>query len=58
VIALEPLTVNPAGIAVAQGADAVVMVVETGLAQVSTARRVMETIGRAHFVGCVMVPPT
>jgi hypothetical protein len=57
VIALEPLSSNPRGIAVAKAADAVVLVVEAGTADLASARRTVEKIGRQHVLGCVMLPP-
>jgi hypothetical protein len=56
VLALDHLSTNPDSLAIAQGADLVLMVVETGVAEMASARRLVETIGRSRFVGCVMVP--
>jgi hypothetical protein len=55
VVALEPLASNPRGVTIAQAAEAVLMVAETGVTELRTARRAVEMIGRDRFIGCVMV---
>jgi hypothetical protein len=57
VIALEPVSVNPMGIPVAQAAGAVLLVAERGVADMATIRRTVETIGRRYFVGSVLISP-
>jgi hypothetical protein len=58
IIALEPLSLNPKGIVVAQGAEAVLMVAQRNLTQIKDARRIVDLVGRDRFVGCVMVDGT
>jgi hypothetical protein len=55
VVALEPLSSNPAGATIAQAAQAVLMVAERGVTELRVARRTMEMIGRDLFVGCVLI---
>jgi hypothetical protein len=55
VIVLDSLAVNPVSATVAQAADAVLLVIETGVSKLAAARRVMDSIGRERIVGCVMV---
>jgi hypothetical protein len=57
VVALEPLSSNPAGATIAQSAEAVLMVAERGVTELRTARRTVEMIGRDRFLGCVLVSP-
>jgi hypothetical protein len=58
VVALEPVMSNPMGVAIARAADAVLLVVETGISDFEGARWTLETIGRNRFLGCVLVSPT
>jgi hypothetical protein len=55
VVALEPLASNPRGVTIAQAAEAVLMVAETGVTELRFAKRAVEMIGRDRFIGCVMV---
>jgi hypothetical protein len=55
VIALDPIVSNPMVIPVAQAAQAVLIVVERGAADLGAVRRTVEAIGRHHITGCVMV---
>jgi hypothetical protein len=55
VIALEPLTSNPRGMMLAQLAEAVLMVAEKGVTEISNARRTVGLIGNNRLVGCVML---
>lgn len=55
VVALEPLASNPRGVTIAQSAEAVLMVAETGITDLRSARRAVEMIGRDRFLGCVLV---
>jgi hypothetical protein len=57
VIVLDPVGLNPMGIPVAQGAQAVLVVVERGEADLSTVRRTVEAIGRHKVTGTVLVTP-
>jgi hypothetical protein len=58
VIALEPVAVNPMGIAVAQAAGACLIVAEKGVADLATIRRTVEAIGRRNFLGSVLLSPS
>jgi hypothetical protein len=55
IIVLEPITVNPLGTAVALAADAVLLCVEYGTANLDDARRTLDQIGRERFVGCAVL---
>jgi hypothetical protein len=55
VIALDPVSVNPMGIPVAQGAQAVLVVAERGQSDLATVRRTVEAIGRDRVTGCVLM---
>lgn len=55
VVALEPLASNPLGATIAQAAEAVLMVAESGVTELRAAKRTVEMIGRERFVGCVLV---
>jgi hypothetical protein len=57
IIALDPIVVNPMVIPVAQAAQAVLIVVERGAADLGAVRRTVESIGRKHITGCVMIGP-
>jgi hypothetical protein len=55
IIAIDPVTSNPGGIAVALAADAVLLCVELGKTSIAVARRTIELIGRERFIGCVVL---
>jgi hypothetical protein len=55
VVALEPLSTNPLGATIAQEAEAVLMVAESGVTELRAAKRTVEMIGRERFIGCVLV---
>jgi hypothetical protein len=55
VVALEPLALNPMGATIAQAAEAVLMVAESGVTEIRNAKRTVEMIGRERFLGCVLV---
>jgi hypothetical protein len=57
VIALDPVSVNPMGIPVAQAAGACLIVAEKGVADLATIRRTIEAIGRNNFLGSVLLSP-
>jgi hypothetical protein len=57
VIALDPISVNPMGIPVAQSAGACLIVAEKGVADLATIHRTIEAIGRKHFLGSVLIAP-
>ncbi len=53
IIALDPVVSNPAGLAIALAADAVLLCVTLGQTEIAAARRTVELIGRDRFIGCV-----
>jgi hypothetical protein len=55
VIAIQPVVVEPLGIAVARAADGVVLCVELGNTRLSSARRTIELIGPERFMGVFVV---
>jgi hypothetical protein len=58
IIAIDSVVSNPAGIAVAVAADAVLLCVELGRTAIESAQRTVELIGRERFIGCVVIKPT
>lgn len=54
VIAIDPLSANPSGIAVAFAADAALLCVKLGRTKMKVAQRTIELIGRERFIGCVL----
>jgi len=57
IIALDSITANPMVIPVAQAAQAVLIVVERGAADMAAVKRTVEAIGRHRITGCVMISP-
>ncbi len=55
VVAIQPIVVEPLGVAIAQAADAVVLCVELGRTRFKAARRTIELIGRERIAGTVLV---
>jgi len=55
IIAVEPVVVEPFGIAVCQEADATVICVELGTSGLAATRKTLERIGRDHVAGCFLV---
>jgi hypothetical protein len=55
VVAIQPVVVEPLGIAVAHAADAVVLCVKLGRTSLEHARRTIELIGESRFIGAVVV---
>ena len=51
----SPLT-NPAAIAIARVADAVVLAVPLGTSKLADARRAIESVGRERFIGSIVMP--
>lgn len=54
IVAVDPVVVNPAGVAVALAADAVLLHVVLGRTNLSSARRTIDLIGWDRFLGCVL----
>jgi hypothetical protein len=57
VILADPVTHDPAAVPVARRADAVLLCIELGRAQVADAQRAVELIGRERIIGCVAIHP-
>jgi hypothetical protein len=57
IVVLEPIAANSMSVPVAQAADAVLLVVEQGVTDFSSARATLKAIGRERFVGCALITP-
>jgi hypothetical protein len=57
IVVLEPIAVNGMSVPVARAADAVLLVVEQGVTDFSSARATLKAIGRERFVGCALITP-
>lgn len=55
IVAIQPVVIEPLGVAIAQAASAVVMCVGLGKARLASARRTMDLIGPDRFVGAYVV---
>ena len=55
IVVLEPIGSNTMSVPVAKAADAVLLVVERGVSDLSGARMTVAAIGRDRFVGCAMM---
>jgi hypothetical protein len=55
VVALPPLSAQPAGVAAALAADAVLVCVEQGRTHLKEAKKTVEMIGRDKVSGCVLI---
>ncbi len=55
IIAVQPVIVEPLGLAVTQAADAVILCIEMGQTHLAAARRTIELIGRERITGCLLV---
>jgi hypothetical protein len=55
IAAIQPVVVEPLGLAVTEAADAVVLCIELGHTGLAAARRTIELVGRDRIVGCVTV---
>ena len=55
IIAVQPVTDEPLGLAVTRAVDEVVLCVEKGSARLGPARRALELIGRERVAGCLLV---
>ncbi len=55
IVAIQPVLVEPLGLAVTEAADAVVLCVEMGRTRMAAARRTVELIGRDRIAGSVLV---
>jgi hypothetical protein len=55
IIAVQPVVVEPLGLAVTQAADAVILCIELGRTRLAAARRTIELVGRERIGGCFLV---
>ena len=55
VVAIQPIVVEPLGVAVAHAADAVVLCIQLGQTRLDRARRSIELIGAQRIIGAVLV---
>ncbi|HVP60704.1 MAG TPA: hypothetical protein VMT11_09100 [Myxococcaceae bacterium] len=56
-VVIESIVSQPTGIPLALAADAAVLGVELGRSSLESARRTLDTLGRARFLGCLTLPP-
>jgi hypothetical protein len=55
IVAIQPVTVEPLGLAIAQAADAVIVCVELGRSRLRDVERTVELVGRERLAGCFLV---
>ncbi len=55
IIAVQPVVVEPLGLAVTRTVDAVVLCIEKGRSRLASVRRTIELIGREKIRGCAFV---
>jgi hypothetical protein len=55
IVAVPPLSVEPLGATVAQGVDAVVLVLCVGRTQLAAAQHTVDLVGRERLAGCLLV---
>ncbi len=55
IVAVQPVVVEPLGLAVTRTADAVVLCIEKGRSRLASVRRTIELIGRERISGCIFV---
>jgi hypothetical protein len=55
VVAIQPVVVEPLGVAIAQAADAVILCLELGKTRIESARRTMELIGPDRIAGAFLL---
>lgn len=55
VVAIQPVVVEPLGVAIAQAADAVILCLELGKTRIDAARRTMELIGPDRIAGAFLL---
>lgn len=54
IVAIQPVVVEPLGLAVTQAADTVVLCIEMGRTHLKSARRTIELVGRERIAGCLI----
>jgi hypothetical protein len=55
IVAVQPVIVEPLGLAVTEAADAVVLCIEVGRTRFAAARRTMDLVGRERIAGALLV---
>ena len=55
IVAIQPVVVEPLGLAVTEGADAVVLCIEVGRTRLAAARRTIELVGRERIAGALLL---
>jgi hypothetical protein len=55
ILALPPLSAEPLGVTVAQGVDAVVLVLCVGRTELAAAHQAIDLVGRERIAGCLLV---
>ncbi len=55
IVAVQPVLVEPLGLAVVRAADAVILCIEMGRTRLAAVRRTIELIGRERIAGCLLV---
>jgi hypothetical protein len=55
VVAIQPVVVEPLGVAIAQAADTVILCVELGKTRLESARRTVELIGPDRVIGAFLI---
>ncbi len=55
IVAVQPVVSEPLGLAVTQGADAVVLCVEMGRDRLAAARETIDLVGRSRIAGCLIL---
>jgi hypothetical protein len=54
VVAIDPVVVNPAGVAIVLAADAALLCVKLGHSRLDETQRTIDLVGRDRFIGCVL----
>ncbi|HET9554969.1 MAG TPA: hypothetical protein VFP50_18530 [Anaeromyxobacteraceae bacterium] len=55
IVAIQPVTVEPLGLAIAQAADAVIVCIELGRSKLRDVERTVALVGRERLAGCFLV---
>lgn len=55
IVAIQPVVVEPLGLAVTQATQTVVLCIEAGRTRLAAARRTVELIGRERVAGCLFL---
>ena len=55
IIAVQPVVVEPLGLAVTQAADVAILCIEMGRTHLASARRTIDLVGRKRIAGCLLM---